>query len=131
MLEGIPVRVRLVVVAPQGREATIDAARIEGLLEEVVHGLGGVVRHDQPRVLVWPPQLSSQGFAPTFHRQVEKPEPEGRPSPWLLVAGPARAGARPILLGLGLLADRPTSLGRLTLNPDRWTDVLRVQAADR
>lgn len=127
MVEGVPVRVRLVVVAPVGKEHPIRADQVEDLLEETLPGLKGIVLEDRPRIRVWPPQLSKQGFAPTFHRETEKPESEGRPSRWVLVAGPATAGRRPILLGLALWADTPNTLGRLTLDPLRWGEVLRVQ----
>jgi len=126
-VEGLPVRVRLVVVAPVGKEHPIRIDEVEDLLEETVRGLKGIVLEDRPRVRVWPPQLSKQGFAPTFHRETEKPEPEGRPSRWVLVAGPASAGRRPLLLGLALWADTPNTLGRVTLDPGRWAEVVRVQ----
>ena len=125
-VEGQPVRVRLVVVAPVGKEHPVRADEVEDLLEATLRGLKGVVLEDKPRVRIWPAQLSKQGFAPSFHRETEKPEPEGRPSRWVLVAGPAAAGRRPILLGLALWADTPNTLGRLTLDPLRWGEVLRV-----
>jgi len=126
-VEGLPVRVRLVVVAPVGKEQPVRQDEIEDLLEETLRGLKGIVLEDRPRVRLWPAQLSKQGFAPTFHRETEKPEPEGRPSRWVLVAGPALAGRRPILLGLALWADTPNTLGRLSLDAGRWGEVLRVQ----
>src|SRR6266536_2993679 len=91
-VEGIPGRVRLVVVAPLGKEHPIAEADIGELVDGVVRGLRDVLAEDRPRIRVWPPQLSRQGFAPTFHREMEKPEPEGRPSRWILVAGPALSG---------------------------------------
>lgn len=126
-VEGLPVRVRLVVVAPVGKEHPIDPNDVVNLLEGVIAGLKGIVLEDQPGVRLWPPQLSRQGFAPTFHRETEKPEAEGRPSRWVLVAGPASAGRKPILLGLALWADTPNTLGRLTLDTTRWGEVLRIQ----
>jgi hypothetical protein len=129
-IEGTPVRVRLVVVCPVGKEKSITQEEVEGLLDEVVRGLGAVVRHDKPRVRIWPPQPSKEGFAPTFHRNTEKPEPEGRPSRWVLAAGPASAGKRTVLVGLALLADRPNMQGRLTLEPPRWAELFVVKAAE-
>jgi hypothetical protein len=126
-VEGMPVRLRLVVVAPVGKEHPVRADEVEDLLEATLRGLKGIVLEDRPRIRVWPPQLSKQGFAPTFHRETEKPEAEGRPSRWVLVAGPAAAGRRPILLGLALWADAPNTLGRLTLDTTRWGEVLRIQ----
>ncbi len=125
-VEGVPGRIRLVVLAPVGKQARIDATKAEALLNHVVRGLGDVARHDRPRVRVWPPQLSVQGFAVTFHRMTHKPEPDGKPSPWVLLAGEARVGQHYILLGMAVHAEEKTALGRLTLTPDRWPEVVRV-----
>jgi hypothetical protein len=130
-VDGLPARLRLVVLAPIGRERPVDVSGLEALLDQVVRGLGGVGMKDRPRVRVWPPQLSNQAFAPTFHRKVRTPDREGRPSRWVLVAGPARAGGQgQVLLGLALLADEPNTLGKVTVQPGQWADTLRVQTVD-
>ncbi|HKB40681.1 MAG TPA: hypothetical protein VKD72_29920 [Gemmataceae bacterium] len=126
-VEGIPVRVRLVVVAPIGKDHPVVEADVEGLVDGVLRGMRDILAEDGPRVRIWPPQLSRQGFAPTFHRETEKPEAEGRPSRWILVAGPASVERKPILLGLALWADAPNTLGRVTLDASRWGEVLRIQ----
>lgn len=126
-VHGNPVRLRLVIVAPIGRENTIDAAAVEAELDKVQKGLGAMCKQDKPRVRVWPAQLSNQGFAPTFHRLVETPEAEGQPSRWVLMAGPTSSKPRPILLGLALLADEPNARGRLTLKADQWAEALHFQ----
>jgi hypothetical protein len=128
-VQGLPVRVRLVVVAPIGK-ASIVAEEVEALLEQIIRGLGDIAGKDKPRVRVWPAQLSNTGFAPVFHRLTEKPEPDGQPSRWVLVAGQARAGGKPVLLGLALWADEASTLGRLTLDQSRWGEVLRVQTLE-
>ena len=127
-VEGLPVWLVQVVLAPAGKDNPVDAREMEGLLDGVVRGLGALAREERPAVRVWPPQLSRQGFAPTFHRETEKAEPEGRPSRWVLVAGPANAGRKPFLLGLVLWADTPNTLGRVTLDVGRWAEVLRITA---
>jgi hypothetical protein len=38
---------------------------------------------------------------------------------------------QPILLGLGLWADEPNTLGRLNLEPQQWLDVLRLRASEK
>jgi len=128
-VRGMPVRVRLAVLAPLGRGNVVDPDQAEMLLDQVLHGLGGAARADKARVRAWPAQLSASGFAPTFLRTTERPEPEGRPSRWILVCGPARAGARQIAVGLALLADQPNSLGNVILTPEQWYDALRVESA--
>jgi hypothetical protein len=127
-VNGIPVRVRLVVVCPTGaasdRIATDDLGE---LLDEVLQGFSGILDRDKPRVKVWPPQLSVTGFAPTFHQVVESPDPEGAKSPWILLAGPARAGGKPMLLGLAVYAETAVKLGRMTLQGKDWQETLRIE----
>ncbi len=124
----LPVRLRLVIVAGSGKEADVDATAIEKLLDRIVPGLGGIAARDRPRIRVWPPQLSQQGFLATFHRCTPRPEPDGEPSRWLLIAGRALLGRQPVLLGLGLWADEPHTLGRVHLEPHQWLDVLRLRS---
>jgi len=124
----VPVRLRLVVVAPSGTESAVDATAVERLLDQLVPGLGEVARHDGPRIRVWPPQLSHRGFASTFYRRTIPPDPEGQPSRWVLAAGRAQVGRKPVLLGLALWADQPNMLGRIELEPHQWLDVLRIKS---
>ena len=126
VVQGQPGRLRLVVVAPTGKKA-IDSSDVEGLLNQVVRGLGEISRQDRPRVRIWPAQLSNQGFAPTFHRLTHRPEPAGRASPWILMAGPAQAEGQQILLGLAFYADQPNKFEQLTLKPLEWCVVLDIQ----
>ncbi len=128
LVQGVPARVRLVVIAPVGKAAQVDASKAEPLLDHVLRGLGDLARQDKPRVRIWPPQLSKEGFSNKFHRYTKKPEPEGRPSRWVLLAGQARVGAHYILLGLAVLTDENTSFGPMTLEPERWNEVLRIKA---
>lgn len=127
----LPVRLRLVVLAPAGKEVDVDATAVERLLERLLPGLGGVAAHDRPLIRVWEPQLSHHGFINAFHRRTRKREPEGEPSRWVLVAGRTQSGRQPVLLGLGLWADEPSTVGRLNLEPRQWLDVLRLRPAER
>ena len=126
LVQELPARVRLVVVAAAGKESAINPSEVEAFLDQVVRGLGDSARQDKPRVRVWPPQLSKAGFAPTFHRLVRRPEADGTPSHWVLVAGEARLGKWPVLLGLALWTDQSTTLGKVTVPPGRWGDAIRV-----
>jgi hypothetical protein len=127
----VPVRLRLVVVAGAGKERDVDAITVEKLLDRVLPGLGAIAARDRPRIRVWPPQLSQHGFVVTFHRCTPKPEGEDQPSRWVLVAGRAAVGRAPLLLGLGLWAEEPTTIARITLEPHQWLDVLRLRTAER
>jgi hypothetical protein len=126
LLYGQPLRLRLVVLAPMGKRALPADGALEPLLDRLLPGFGEIIRQVRPRIRVWPPQLSQQGFAMTFFRLTHRPEQEGKPSPWILVAGPVRAGGQQFLLGLALHADGPTERGNLTLQANQWIEVFRV-----
>ncbi|HMC66757.1 MAG TPA: hypothetical protein VKI65_17610 [Gemmataceae bacterium] len=131
LVEGWPARVRLVVIAPVGKESRVEVSQVESALDQIFRGLGEIVRRDHPRIRLWPPQLSSHGFAPTFHRLTHKPEPGGEPSRWVLIAGQTPSRPRPLLLGLALWADEANTLGQLTLEPAQWTNVLTTKIVDQ
>lgn len=123
---NVPVRLRLVVIAPVGKKTI---GKVDSALEQILRGLGEVAIDDRPRVRIWPSQLSTTGFAPTFFRLTRKPEAEGRPSRWILLAGPARAGNMPVLLGLAVEADSVSKLGLLTMTESQWNEALRIENA--
>ena len=125
-VNNVPVRLRLVVVAPVGKKAV---GKVDSVLEQVMRGLGEVSIDDKPRLRVWPPQLSTAGFAPTFFRLTKRPDPEGKPSRWVLLAGPARAGGVPVLMALACQTDTPTTMGTMILTEKQWNEVLRVENA--
>src|SRR5262245_35104201 len=127
LVQGYNARVRLVVLAPVGKAAKIDATKADALLEHVVRGLGAVAGQDKPRVRVWPPQLSDSGFTETFLRVVRKPEADNQASRWVLLAGRAKVGQSYVLLGLGLLTDEATNLGKLRPDADEWGDHLKLK----
>jgi hypothetical protein len=124
----LPVRLRLVVAAPAGTETRVDLKSINALLDQVVPGLGAIAANDQPRIRIWPPQLSQQGFAISFQRHTRRPEREGQPSRWLLVAGRTQVGRQTVLLGLALSMEVPSTLTQLVLEPHQWLDVVRIKA---
>ena len=99
----------------------------EELLNRVLPGLRAIIAVDRPRIRVWPPQLSQQGFATAFFRHTVTGAKEGQPSPWILVAGRSQLNQPAVLLGLAISADEPNNLGRLSLEPHQWLDVLRIR----
>src|SRR5207248_3450107 len=52
-VRGVPARLRLVVFAPLGRGSVVDPDQAEQLLDQVLFGLGEVVKEDKPLVRVW------------------------------------------------------------------------------
>jgi hypothetical protein len=130
LVEGVPVRMRLVVVAPAGKESEVDPEKVEGYLDKMLPGLGEVCRQDKPRVRIWPVQLSYKGFATHFHRNTLVPEPKGEQSPWVVIAGRAKLGKMQIMVGFALQAIKPTTIGRLTIEAHEWDSKLRVRVRD-
>ncbi len=126
-VNNVPARLRLVVLAPAGKEYRVDPGGLGLILDRIVPGLAAVAIADQPRILIWPPQLSYQGFANTFHRCTPLDTDEGEPSQWMILAGRAQMGKTPVLLGLGLWTDEATVFGRRTLAGHEWPEVLRVR----
>jgi len=130
LVEGVPVRLRLVVVAPAGTESDFDQDKIDKLLDRIVPGLGTIFLGDKPRVRIWPTQLSAEGFATHFHRNTILPKGEEQVSKWVVVAGRAKVPDCHVMLGLGLEAIKPTPLGRRTVEAHEWPSVLRVRVRD-
>jgi hypothetical protein len=127
-VNGESARLRLVVISPTGKaQDPIAVDDIPELLDDVLRGLGSFVKADKPRVKVWPTQLSVVGFAPTFHRLIESPDAGKKSSRWVKLAGPVKAGGRPILLGLALLTDDATKIGDVNVDTSEWGDLLRVE----
>jgi hypothetical protein len=126
-VHGRPMRLRLVVVAPVGKRTVAEGGAVEALLDEVLRGLGQIAQNDKPRIRVWPPQLSQQGFAPTFFRRTHCPDRAGKPSHWLMAAGPARAGGRPVLLGLAMWGDDKAPMEQMILTETEWDEALQLK----
>jgi hypothetical protein len=129
-VEGVPVRLRLVVLAPAGRAYEVNTAAAHQILDKVLPGLGQIAEDDQPLVRLWPFQLSYEGFANQFHNNTPKPEGEDEPSRWVLLAGRAHIGSNQIMLGLGLQAVKPTTVGRLHLDRHDWSNKLRIRTRE-
>ena len=129
-IEGVPVRLRLVVVAAAGKESGFDADRLDKLLERILPGLGAVYKGDKPRTRIWPMQLSYEGFAKHLHRNTIIPEGEHQLSKWAVVAGRAKLDDCQVMLGLGLEALKPTTIGRKTIEAHEWDVTLRVRTRE-
>jgi hypothetical protein len=130
-LYGLPVRLRLVVTAPLGYEASQVEAEVPELLDRIVPDLSQFLYADMPRVRAWPTQLSHQGFMASFRRYAVTPDEPHEPSRWVLVMGRVLMERRPIALGMAFLAGQENTLGRIVLDqPHQWMDALRVKVAE-
>ena len=127
LIDGQEARLRLVVMAPAGMEQEpIDAHDVPELLDDFRRGLGELIKADKPRVCIWPPQLSSSGFAPTFFRLVESPDPPATRSHWIRIAGPIKIAGKSYLLGLACLADHTSKIGTFNVTVNEWRERLAI-----
>lgn len=122
----VPVRIRLVVVAPVGKAEPMQMNEIPDHLDHVFPGLASFVMSQLPRIEIWPGQFSSSGFATLFHRCLIKEEPDGQPSQWIFLTGRAISQGRSFYIGLALWSDTKTGIGRRKLSPLQWLEVLRL-----
>ena len=125
----VPARVRLVVAAAAGAGRDLDEKRVKKHLERIWPGVREVLIADKPQVRIWPPQLSQQGFAMSFHRHLLRPESPAQASPWTSVSGKIQFEGETLMLGLVLLTGEKTTFGQLTLEPHQWRDVIRLGPA--
>jgi hypothetical protein len=126
LVRNVPARLRLVVVAPLGRNPAPNPSQAEKLLDRVMHGLSETANSDKPRITIWPSQLNQGGF-PTFFRMVQRPDDEHEASRWVLIAGPATASGQKFLLGLALCTAEATHLGNINVEPHQWNEVLDLR----
>jgi hypothetical protein len=127
LIDGLEVRLRLVVVAPSGMDhEPIEAEDVPEILDDFRRGLGAFIQSDRSRVCIWPPQLSSSGFAPTFYRLVESPDAAGDRSHWIRIAGPIKIAGKSYLLGLACLADHTSKIGTINVTANEWRDRLAI-----
>ena len=128
---GTPVRLAVMVLAPVGRGGEVPApAELMATMEDLLPGLQEIISRHQPHVVIWPNQLSSQGFLQAFFNLAALPGDRGKGTPWCSAAGKFERGAQQYLAGLICCAAGPNSLGKVTIDkPGQWLSVLRVRAA--
>lgn len=128
--EGVPVRLRLVVVAPAGTASDVELDELPDLLEQVVSGLGEIYQHDKPRVVVWPTQVSYQGFGNQFHRHMLTGTELREPTRWVLIAGRMKVGKRQLMVGMAMQSIKPNTIARRTIDSHEWMSILRVRVRE-
>jgi hypothetical protein len=128
--EGVPVRLRLLIVAPAGTGSDVNIDELPELLDMIVLGMGDIYKYDKPRVQVWPVQISYQGFGNVFHRNMRTGGEEGQLTRWVLVAGRAKVGKKQLMLGMALQSAKPNTIGRRTIDTHEWASILRVRVKD-
>lgn len=129
-IQGVPVRLAVVVLASAGRAQQIPPSeRWAELFQSVVPGLADVVNTHAPQIITWPPQLSAVGFNQVFFRNLLLPGDRGRGTPWCALAGPARASdGRVFLIGLVMQAGEAVYLSCQTVQHEtEWRKFLEVK----
>ena len=126
-VEGVPGRLRLVVMAPAGTASDIEMDEIADILDKVVPGLGEIYKYDKPRVKIWPTQVSYQGFGNHFHKCMKTDAEKGELTRWMLVAGKIRIGKKQYMLGIAVQSAKPNTFGRRTIDAHQWDSILRVR----
>lgn len=128
LLRNIPVRLVMVVLAPVGRGSPLPAsAEIPRIIDQIVPGLQNVVAAHGAVVKLWPPQLSTQGFASAFFGEQPLPGNRGKGTPWSALAGRIATVERPLLAGVIVRAAAANNLGQILCEDEtRWLDALRV-----
>jgi len=127
VLYGLPVRVRLIVLGPLGKDAAeLTEQDIAPILEQMVPGLKERLQADLPRVRLWPKQLSHNGFIAAFRRNTQLPQDTDRVKRWVLVVGKVLRDGSPVAVGLALQSNEANTLGPVALqHAHQWMEVLR------
>lgn len=127
LYRSVPVRLAAVILAPVGKaDALNTGGGFPNMLEQIVPGLGKIMNLHQPVVRMWPAQVSRQGFAPSFWRNVPVPGLGGKKTPWCSLAGVANIEGKPVCVGVMLCADGPVDLGQGTAEFHGWQEMLKV-----
>ena len=127
---NIPVRLAAVVLAPAGRVRSIPPpAQLADTYEDLLPGLSKVVESHRPALRIWPPQVSSRGFALKVFQHCQLPGDGGKGSTWCAAAGAFKSEGQPVMAGLIMRTPRPTSHGQQIIDdPDGgWIGSLKVK----
>jgi hypothetical protein len=127
-VNGVPGRLRLVVLAPAAAGTSTPAAPAHTqVLDGLLPGLAEVATFDVPRVECWSDRHARDSFRITLVEGVKVPEEPGDPSCWLLLAGEATAPQGPVHVGLAVITDQPTTTRLVDVAPGRWASVLGLR----
>ena len=122
----VPVRLAVLVVAPVGRGSALPSReRLPHIIDQIVPGLAAVVTAHGTRVILWPPQLSTQGFARALFTDMPLPGNRGKGTPWCAAAGRFTADGQAFLAGTILRAASANNLSQTTLEREtQWLEML-------
>ena len=126
---GTPVRLAVLVAAPQGRGvASPNHQQLMALLDRIIPGMSGVVQTHDTNIIEWPTQLSDEGFGQKFSHNLALPGDAGRQTKWCSIAGPMSIGVGQMLIGLLCVADDENMLTHYVVKNDgQWRDMIKVK----
>jgi hypothetical protein len=127
-IKGMPGRLRLVILSLGTRNAgELSEEMADRVLDWIKPGLAEATAVDYPRIRLWPPFFSADGFTTAFAANVPIPELKGERSHWVLVSGPVRMGKAVVHVGLALYTEETSMLRYLKVKGERWEGLLGVQ----
>ena len=124
-VKGLPAHMRLIILS-MGNKSGGDLSEADRILDWIKEDSALVASYDQPGVRLWPPFYSQDGFTSNLASNVPIPEPTGRKSHWVLLAGRVKMGRAVINVGMALYTDEASSLRLVKVRGDHWLDVLGV-----
>lgn len=126
---GTPVRLAVVVVAPQGRGiSSPNQSQLMAFLDRVVPGFSEVIQTHQPEIVHWGPQLSDDGFLQAFAHNVALPGDKGRSTKWCSIAGPMSVGVGHLLIGCLCVSSDDNMLSHYDVKHDgQWRDMIKIK----
>lgn len=129
-VKGIPSRIYLIILAKAGGSGPdLHEEQSEAILDYILPGLGDISSRDYPRVRIWEPQYSPEGFTQLFLQNIRVPEPKGTKSNWIVANGTVKMGRDKIYLGMAFFADEPNLIRNISVLNEQWLDVLRIETA--
>jgi hypothetical protein len=127
-VRGTPARLRLVFVAPSDpKSGTSPWEPLAAILDAIHPGLGGATANDYPRVEVRPGAAAGGALRPTLESALQFPEPAGRPSRWVVLAGEVAWPGSSVPVGLGFFTDRPTAARVIEVPGGQWSEAVGVR----
>jgi hypothetical protein len=123
----VPARLVVLVLAPVGRGSVLPSRdRWPHIVDQIALGLAAVMASHRTRVILWQPQLSTQGFARALFADMPLPGNRGKGTPWCAVAGRFTADNQAFLAGMILRAASPNNLSQIMLEREtQWLELLR------
>ena len=126
---SMPVQLRVLVIAPIGRSATLPSKQdLPATLKNLIPHFMDIVDSHKPIFRGWEGQPSVEGFKQSFFNNVSLPGNKGVGSHWSSITGRFSDGDSRYLIGMAFSADTSNPIGEVTVAHDaQWMDVLRIK----